>query len=166
MPDDGQYGKIELILIAVRNQLISSVTGGSASIVLISDDPNTKLSAPTDDRWFIITPSSQSRFDPSAADGGGRQQLTVRTRIVVTVHFISGLDDPDLIDQFFTSTQRSINIAKLEVLKALTDFLPLGDEDEPLANDPLLPAELNWAKTSTEGSMQIAFDVDYDEDLR
>lgn len=185
MPDY-QYSKIEKIVDAVRDELVSATANIpwiGAGVVIVSDEPNAAPAMPAD-RWIVVTPSPQFQYDPAAIGGGAHLQLSTRTRIIVTVHHGADLRDvPDRIDEFFLGTSRSINIDVRGVLKTLTgknwhDPIPGQPPDWPIdgppyvppppiyyLNDPMLPAEGNWAKAKSGGSVQIAFDIEYDEDL-
>ena len=163
MPD--QYGTIEEIVVAVRVRLIEEIEDATMSTVRISDDPNTKLAMPSDDRWFIVSPSAQTMYDQEAIDGGGMFQTSARTRIIVTVHFVSAVDEPDDITEWFANESRSINRSKKDVIKALHTWVPVREDGSAITNDPLILAETSWYKTRGEGAIQIAFDIEFDEDF-
>lgn len=175
-----QYGKIELIVNAIRDELVTAtdeLPWVTASNVIISDEPNFATPVPSD-RWIVVSPSPQAQYDPAALGGGGQWQATVRTRVIVTIHHGADIrDEPDRIDQFFSNSSRSINIDARAVIKVLVSKgnwempydpdAPPSPSDPPiyLMNDPILPAETNFAKAKSGGSVQIGFDIEYDEYL-
>lgn len=164
-----QYGKIDLIVDAVRSELAEATTNipwVTDGLVIVSDEPNASPAMPQD-RWIVVTPSPQAQFDPAALGGGSWLQATVRSRVIVTVHHGADLRDvPDRINEFFMGESRSINIDARAVIKTLIRKQNWeGPDGLPLLNDPILPAETNFAKAKSGGSIQIAFDIEYDEDL-
>ena len=164
-----QYGKIDLIVDAVRDELVSATTNipwVAAGLVIVSDEPNAAPAMPQD-RWIVVTPSPQAQFDQAALGGGSWLQATIRTRIIITVHHGADLrDTPDRIDEFFMGASRSISIDARAVIKTLIMKQNWnGPGGLPLLNDPILPAETNFAKAKSGGSIQIAFDIEYDEDM-
>lgn len=167
MPD--QYAKIELIIDAIRDELVAATANipwVTSGLVIVSDDPNASPAMPQD-RWIVVTPSPQSQYDPAAIGGGSHLQASVRTRVIVTIHHGADLRDvPDRIDEFFMGSARSINIDARSVIKTLILKQNwTGPDGHPLLNDPILPAETSYAKAKSGGSMQIAFDIEYDETL-
>ena len=162
-----QYGSMEEILIYVKSRLIDLHPQASEDNVVISDDPQTKLTAPGL-YWWVISPSPQSQVDSAAVDGGGNLQLSVRTRLIVTIHKIDLTDIPDEAEAWFVGeAEPNINLLRRETLKILS-LLEVPSENAffPFAaNDPLIPAEWDTSKAKSSGSCQIAFDVEYDENL-
>lgn len=164
-----QYGKIDLIVDAVRDELVAATTDipwVTSGLVIVSDEPNAAPPMPQD-RWIVVTPSPQAQFDQAALGGGSFFQASMRTRIIVTVHHGADVRDvPDRIDEFFMNSSRSISIDARAVIKTLIRKGNWnGPGGLPLLNDPILPAETNFAKAKSGGSIQIAFDIEYDEDL-
>jgi hypothetical protein len=159
-----QYSKMGDILLAIKDRLIECIPDATESTCKITHDPSYRITS-SDIRCFNITPSPQSQVDQAAWDGGGNSQLTVRTRIIVTVFIPNSLDDPRESEYFHTSNN-SIHAAKVDVLKALSFYNPINEQHNTrLLNDPISPAEWHFTKDKSSGDIQIAFDIEYDEDL-
>lgn len=159
-----QYGKLGLVLEEVKIRLIQQVYEATEDTVKITNDPSYRITA-SDIFQFNITPSPQARVDQAAYDGGANFQLSVRTRVIVTVFMPNAVDNPRESDQFHTA-DKSIHYAKVAVLKALSNWNPFNNNTSQfLLNDPMIPAEWQFTKDKSSGDIQIAFDVEYDEDL-
>ena len=158
-----QSSKMSDILLAIKNRMIQCIPDATESTCKITNDPSYRVSS-SDIRCFNITPSPQSQVDQGAWDGGANLQLTVRTRIIITVFLPNSLDDPRETEYFHTASM-SVHNSRIDVLKALSFWNEEGDKGTYLLNDPLSPAEWHFTKDKSSGDIQIAFDLEYDEDL-
>lgn len=159
-----QYSKMGEILLDLKRRLIACISDANESTCKITNDPSYRITS-SDIRCFNITPSPQSQVDQGAWDGGGNMQLTVRTRVIVTVFLPNSLDDPRETE-FFHTSNNSVHQAKLDVLKALSFYSAVNpDSGVNLLNDPVSPAEWHFTKDKSSGDIQLAFDIEYDEDL-
>ena len=155
-------GKLDAILLAIQARIIDqcSVTAASCYIAL---DPNDVTNAPGD-FVYVIAPASGA-FDQSLMDGGGAQQATADTGVIVKIHSAVQLDEPQREEAFLTHATLGV-IEKWRLLvKALTDWAPTSGSDT-LVRNPLLPAGFDIDRTSRGvGGIQQAFTFNFDLDL-
>jgi len=158
-----QASRMGDILLAIKERMIQCIPDATESTCKITNDPSYRITS-SDLRCFNITPSPQSQVDQGAWDGGANLQLTVRTRLIITVFMPNSLDDPRETEYFHTASM-SVHQSRLDVLKALSFWNVEGEKGTYLLNDPLSPAEWHFTKDKSSGDIQIAFDLEYDEDL-
>lgn len=153
------FGKLQEILDSVKDRIVSQLTDATADNVIVSDDPNVRPMV-AGEKWYVVCPSPQEQADLQSQNGGGQDQLSIRTRIIVTVNIAATTDQPDRIN----ATYATLRVERKLVIRYLTynstdDWFPTG------ANEPLIYAEGSYAKTEQHSSFQMAFDVEYDEDF-
>src|SRR5690606_5667922 len=122
--------------------LLANVTWLSADTVFISDEPQTDGAVPMD-VWVVVTPSPDEMFDAAAAIGGGNDQLTVSTRVFVTVHTAAHFaDQPNRSAEFFAGTNiPSINRLRRDILQAISHRMIYRSDNSPVLNEPIRPAQ-------------------------
>lgn len=157
-----QYATPDIILLKCREQLIESGPV-NPDLILIATDPNSKPPMPAD-VWYNMTLSPMGRGDLPAMDGGGNMQTTVPTRLIVTVHSANVVDDPERVRMFLTNGGENLFILARKVLKAFNMFSPSSDSNDfpYLTNEPMRFSEYSWNKEKQLGSIQIAFDFEWD----
>jgi len=160
------YGKINLIVLGIKQLMAESIPDTNPDLIRITSDPNQNRRIPSDSVSFLISPSPIAQYDEMHFSGGANEQLTVITKVVVTAFMPHSLDEPDDIKEFFAGNN-SINTVKINVLRALSGKNIYDDNyDLPLLNVPLRPIEHSWVKDKSSGDIQISFHVEYEEDLR
>ena len=159
--DLGQVSSLGVIMREIKQLVIERIHGAREHTVILSDDPNNKLQTPSDSTWYVVTPSPQGNIDMAAMAGGGPAQMTTATRVIVTAHIPYAGDDPNTIDNYWTIFEKE----RLMVLRALSFQMIYDSDGNRLLNDVIIPAEWNWNKAAIHGSVQVAFDLEYDEDI-
>lgn len=108
----------ELILLtAIRDRLVNRVDGLTAANCVLSDDA-VPLVWPADPCCTVSIGDSQ--FNPELWEGGGSNQLTIRTTVLVTMFCRCVLDRPPAAESVLLNRDRGLLLKwKPAILKAL-----------------------------------------------
>lgn len=160
----------EEILKLFKAKLMAGVHGCDEGLCHISADPNKAPSGLRAGRPFgyTITPSPTLQFDDAEFVGAGVNGATVKWHIVVTVHAYSTTDRAGVSEEFLTNPETGLFTAGLRpVLKALAGQELLNADGVAILNQPLIPADADWARDGVmaSGNVQAAFEVNFDYDL-
>jgi len=154
------------ILTAFINRIISKVGDATADSCFISDDPDEIPAANPSDWIYVVSMSPTGSFHEGNMVGGGRNQITVETKLILTVHSTAQNDEPGHAVRMFTDPTRGL-LPKLGVclwalaIEELTN--PAGDN---ILSHPLHPDQYHWMrKDRTQSNIQQGFDVEFDWDL-
>lgn len=158
-----KYSKIETIVLGIRTLMVEAIPHANSDTVRITGDPQAMTRSPSDIVIYNITPSPIAEYDQFRFEGGGNEQLTLTTKVVVTAFMPHSIDEPDDITKFF-SFDPSINSIRVGVLKAISGK-NVYVNGVPQLNSPIRPIEHSWVKDKSAGDVQISFAIEYDENL-
>lgn len=156
----GQAVTLETILQFFIAEIREGVPEATQRTCVLTDDPNAVLHT-GQSSWWNVSPSPQGQVDMSALAGGGPAQMTVRSRVIVTAFVRSVADRPNFIDVKFPLLDRK----RRQLWRLLMNKNWESLDGFYVLNEPVLPAEWSWSITKGTGSVQCAFDIEWDEDI-
>lgn len=161
-------GTLEEILQACVDRIIDQVPLATAANCYLCLDPD---SVPPSSGEFIFAVAPLSgQFEEGMWDGGGLDQATVDSGLIVKIHSPLQLDEPQRDREFLLSNTHSVLKQHRLVIKALCDptWSPMRGEDE-IIRDPIIPGA--WSITrrdrglgAIEQEFRLNFDMDFSPD--
>jgi hypothetical protein len=155
----------DVILARIKARLIDQVDGATAHTCWITDDPDAVPAPAPAKQWYVVAPATEGTFRAGEFDGGGQNQMTVDTRIAITVHNIEMLDQVGRSEVWYGG--RGILPAGLPVLKAIAGYDLTDASGNQILAQPIFPASFNMERDTKNkrGSLMLTFDIVFDWDM-
>lgn len=110
---------------------------------------------------FVVSPMGGS-FPGEFQDGGGVQQVTTETGMLITIHSPLQMDEPRRDTKFLTDNSKGVIGVATKVLKAFTQWDP-RNADSILLREPATPTGFNFKRSDRSlGSMELEFRLNFD----
>lgn len=160
-------GTEEEILDAVIERLIATIpsTFNESNLLLCMDWQGPQMTP--GDICGLVGPDD-GEFNEAMLDGGGQDQATFATGIIVGVFTPIRIDPSKRHSEALKNSTRGLLPVWRKVLKSLTNWSP-GDVGDELTRNPLFPTTRNWVKDEVTSGKYLGFyqrfSVTYDVDL-
>lgn len=157
-------GTFDAILLAVVDRLISQVGGLDEANCYLSLNPDV-LPMPNPGDFVCVVAPTSGMFSDSMFEGGGVEQTTSDSGIIVKIHSPVQLDEVHRDAVFLTDATLGLIAKVRSTLKALSDWSP-GSVGSELTRDPLIPSDFAFTRNSRSlGACELTFKLSFDWDL-
>ena len=157
-------GKFDAILLAVVDRLISQVGGLNAANCYLSLNPDA-LPMPNPGDFICVVAPTSGAFSDSMFEGGGQEQTTSDSGVIVKIHSPVQLDEVHRDAVFLTDATLGLIENVRLTIKALADWSP-GTSGNELTRDPLIPSDFAFTRNGRGlGACELTFKLSFDWDL-
>lgn len=148
------------ILTAIVDRLAESVPGLTPGSCYIALNPDSVINAPGSE-VVVVSPSS-GEFDAGAIIGGGAEQMTVSSQVIVKIHSPIVLDQASQDTLFLVDATHGVLVTAGRVMQALAGWTPQNSTNL-LTRDPLWPTSYSMTRSEGRiGGFEIVFNCVYD----
>lgn len=155
-------GDLAVILQLIVSRIISTC-GFNEATCYLSLNPDAIPANPGD--FFCVVAPTSGAYNEPMFDGGGLNQTTVESGVIVKIHSPVQLDEQHRDATFLTDASLGL-IGKMKaVLKHLSGWDPTVGGNEQ-TRDPLIPAEHIFTRPSRAlGGVELVFRCNFDWNL-
>ena len=160
------FAKLEDVLTAIVAMLIAGLPDQcNEATCFLALDPWERPASNPGDFVFVVAPGA-GVFDQGMLEGGGELQATADATVTVVIHSPLTIDEPQRETSFLTDGTLGILGIVRQVLKTLTNKVPVSAAPVNLTRDPLLPANYDFRRSDKSlGSAGLMFNFSFDWDL-
>ncbi len=165
-----RYGKLEVILQSIVDRIIDQLVEATTANTYINFDPD--VTSNPGKFVFVVAPAGGT-FDESMIDGGGLDQVTSTTNIVVKIHSPDQRDQPGRGKTSLIGSTTGLVLIHRKLLRALVAFDPVDEDGNEQCRNPLMPGQFTYQRATQAGqgprsysAVEQVFVADFDWNMQ